>query len=83
MGGEFGQYAEWKDQEQLDWHLLEYPLHQAIFNYVKALNQFYLEYPELYELDHNPEGFEWIDPHNIEQSVIAFHRRGTSPGDES
>ena len=82
MGGELAQYAEWKDQEQLDWHLLEYPLHKAMFNYVKALNHFYQEYPELYELDHDPEGFEWIDPHNIDQSVIAFRRRSTSPGDE-
>ena len=82
MGGELAQYAEWKDQEQLDWHLLDYPLHKAIFNYVKALNHFYLEYPELYELDHESEGFEWIDPHNIDQSVIAFRRRSTSPGDE-
>ncbi|ASN06727.1 1,4-alpha-glucan branching protein GlgB [Virgibacillus necropolis] len=78
MGGELAQYAEWKDQEQLDWHLLDYPLHHAIYHYVKALNQFYLAYPELYELDHNSEGFEWIDPHNIEQSIIAFRRRSTS-----
>ena len=82
MGGELAQYAEWKDQEQLDWHLLDYPLHKAIFNYVKALNHFYLEYPELYELDHDPEGFEWIDPHNIDQSMIAFRRRSKKPEDE-
>ena len=52
MGGELGQYAEWKDKEQLDWHLLDYPLHKAMFEYVKALNHFYLEHPALYELDH-------------------------------
>ncbi len=82
MGGELAQYAEWKDQEQLDWHLLDYPLHKAMFTYVKALNHFYLEYPELYELDHDTKGFEWIDPHNIDQSVIAFRRRSTGLGDE-
>lgn len=82
MGGELGQYAEWKDQEALDWHLLEYPLHKGIYMYVKALNHFYREYPELYELDHEPEGFEWIDPHNTNQSIIAFRRRSTSPEDE-
>ncbi|WAA08541.1 1,4-alpha-glucan branching protein GlgB [Fervidibacillus albus] len=76
MGGEFGQYAEWKDLEQLDWHLLHYPLHGAMHHYVKMLNHFYLERPELYERDHSAEGFEWIDPHNIDQSVIAFLRRG-------
>ncbi|WP_172370777.1 1,4-alpha-glucan branching protein GlgB [Sporosarcina jiandibaonis] len=81
MGGELGQYAEWKDREQLDWNLLEYPLHQGIKKYVKVLNRFYRAYPELYELDHNPEGFEWIDPHNAEQSIIAFQRFGASKED--
>ncbi|WP_156291593.1 1,4-alpha-glucan branching protein GlgB [Oceanobacillus salinisoli] len=75
MGGELGQYAEWKDQEQLDWHLLNYPLHYGIFNYIKALNHFYLEHPQLFELDHDPSGFEWVDPHNIDQSIIAFRRK--------
>lgn len=82
MGGELGQYAEWKDKEQLDWHLLEYPLHLGIKKYVEALNQFYIENPELYELDHDPEGFKWIDPHNVEQSIIAFqrfHRKDGNP----
>lgn len=82
MGGEFGQYAEWKDQEQLDWHLLDYPLHYKMFRYVKTLNHIYKEYPELFELDHHSEGFEWIDPHNIAQSIIAFLRRGKKPGQE-
>ncbi|MBS4194065.1 1,4-alpha-glucan branching protein GlgB [Lederbergia citri] len=82
MGGEFAQYAEWKDQEQLDWHLLEYPLHHGMFEYVKALNHFYLKNPALFEIDHESKGFEWIDPHNIDQSIIAFRRCGRSPIDE-
>ncbi|MDG5787877.1 1,4-alpha-glucan branching protein GlgB [Evansella sp. AB-P1] len=82
MGGEFGQYAEWKDKEQLDWHLFNYPLHSSMFQYVKELNHFYLENKALYEYDHRPEGFEWIDPHNIDQSIIAFRRKGKSPLDD-
>lgn len=71
-----------KIKKRLDWHLMEYPFHKGIFDYVKSLNDFYRENGELYELDHEPEGFEWIDPHNIDQSVIAFRRRGKKPGDE-
>ncbi|WP_245831859.1 1,4-alpha-glucan branching protein GlgB [Oceanobacillus senegalensis] len=82
MGGELAQYAEWKDKEQLDWHLLKYPLHHGIFNYVKTLNHFYLEHPQLYELDHDSEGFEWIDPHNVDQSIIAFRRKSKLHKDE-
>ena len=75
MGGELGQYAEWKDKEQVDWHLLDYPLHASMQHYVKDLNHFYLNHSELFQLDHEPEGFEWIDPHNVDQSIVAFYRR--------
>lgn len=76
MGSELGQYAEWKDKEQLDWHLLDYPLHNKMWHYIKALNHFYIGHPELFEFDHSINGFEWIDPHNIDQSIIAFIRKG-------
>lgn len=82
MGAELGQYAEWKDQEQLDWHLLQYPYHQGVFDYVKAMNHFYLEHPHVYELDHSNEGFEWIDPHNIDQSIIIFRRKAKTHSED-
>ncbi|MFA9557811.1 1,4-alpha-glucan branching protein GlgB [Evansella sp. AB-rgal1] len=82
MGGELALYSEWKDKEQLDWHLLDYPLHQANFQYVKKLNHFYLQNKALYELDHDHHGFEWVDPHNIDQSIIAFRRKGKKKEDE-
>lgn len=75
MGGELAQYAEWKDKEQLDWHLLKYPLHRSMKKYVEILQKLYLKHPELYEYDHDPSGFEWIDPHNNAQSIIAFMRK--------
>lgn len=80
MGGELAQYAEWKDKEQLDWHLLDYPLHHGIFHYVKALHALYRAYPALYALDHSPDGFAWIDPHQVEQSITAFERRASPTG---
>ncbi|PYZ93803.1 1,4-alpha-glucan branching enzyme [Salipaludibacillus keqinensis] len=82
MGGEIGQYDEWKDKEQLDWHLLDFPLHRNMFDYVTNLNHFYLTEKAFFEKDHDPEGFEWIDPHNIDQSIVAFIRRGNDPEDE-
>lgn len=74
MGGEFAQYAEWKDQEGLDWLLLDYPLHSAMKEYTASLNHFYKKEKALFELDHDKDGFEWIDPHNSEQSIICFMR---------
>ncbi len=79
MGSELGQFSEWKDLEQVDWHLLDYPLHADMQRYVKALNRLYLKQPSLWQLDHTGDGFEWITPHDADQSVIAFLRRGRSP----
>ncbi len=78
MGGEYGQFVEWKYHESLDWHLLEYPMHQKMLEYVKALNYFYLDESCLWELDHDCRGFEWIDPDDTSQSVVSFIRKGKS-----
>ncbi|PRO65391.1 1,4-alpha-glucan branching protein GlgB [Alkalicoccus urumqiensis] len=75
MGAEFGQYVEWRDQAGLDWFLLDYPRHHAMQRFVKELNAFYQNHPALFELDHEAEGFEWIDPHNNEQSIACFLRK--------
>ncbi|RSL30592.1 1,4-alpha-glucan branching protein GlgB [Salibacterium salarium] len=82
MGGEFGQFDEWKDMEELDWKLLDYNSHASIFNYIKQLHQLYRDMPALWELDHKEDGFFWIDPHNNEQSIIAFARNSRSSNDQ-
>jgi len=81
MGGEFGQWDEWYHESSLDWHLLEYPLHQGIRNWVRDLNHLYKYEPALHELDFGLEGFEWIDCHDWEGSIISFLRKGKKTGD--
>ncbi len=75
MGGEFGQFDEWKDLEGLDWSLLEYDSHHKLQHYVKELNHFYKQEKILWEKDHHVGGFEWIDPHATDQSIVSFMRR--------
>jgi len=82
MGCELGMFSEWKDLEQVDWHLLDYPMHAATHGYVRELNAFYKEHPALWELDRSMEGFEWISPHDRDQSVVSFLRRGKDPEEE-
>lgn len=79
MGGEFGQFIEWRDQGELDWFLLDYESHRQIHGYCQALNHFYLQEPALWEQDHVPEGFQWIIPDDDQQSVIGYVRKGTRP----
>lgn len=74
MGGEFGQFDEWKDLEDIDWELLDFDMHKKMHNYVQELNHFYLEETALWELDHEHQGFTWIDADNSDQSIIIFTR---------
>jgi 1,4-alpha-glucan branching enzyme len=76
MGGEFGQEREWNHDAGLDWHLLDDARHAGVHRLVRDLNQAYRGVPALHELDCEPEGFEWIDCHDAEQSVISYIRRG-------
>ncbi len=75
MGSEFGQWIEWKFNESLDWHLLEYPIHSGLQNLVKDLNHLYVENSELHALDCEPEGFSWIDCNDHEQSILCYLRK--------
>lgn len=75
MGSEFAQFIEWKYYDSLDWHLLEYPLHKKMHDFVKNLNAFYVEQKSLWEIDCDWKGFEWIDCHDYSKSVISFIRK--------
>ena len=81
MGCEFGQYEEWNWQGTLRWDLLQYPLHSRLGDYVRELNRLYESEPSLYEVDYNWRGFEWIDFHDVENSVISFVRRAKNKSD--
>ncbi len=81
MGGEFGQFDEWKDLEQLDWFLDDYEMHSKIRTYYKELMQLYRKQKALFELDHVESGFEWIDVNNLEQSIFSFIRKGKKEND--
>ncbi len=81
MGGEIGQWSEWNYDWQLDWSLLDHDYHRKIQAYVKALNKLYIEEPALYEVDFSWEGFQWIDFHDVDQSVVSFIRRASDPSD--
>ncbi|WP_442604421.1 1,4-alpha-glucan branching protein GlgB [Paenibacillus sp. KN14-4R] len=76
MGGEFGQFDEWKDLECVDWFLLEYDSHRLMHDYVRTLNHFYLQERALWEMDHSQDGFKWINPHDSMKSIAVFLRKG-------
>ena len=75
MGQEYAQTAEWNEGASLEWELLDYPVHKNMQDYVKALNRLYREHPALYEMDYDPDGFEWINCSYQNESMIIFLRK--------
>jgi len=76
MGGEFGQSREWNHDQSLDWHLMQHPEHDGLRRLVQHLNWVYSHEPALYDQDDSYDGFEWIDFHDSDNSVVAFLRKG-------
>lgn len=74
MGQEFGQWREWSEARNLDWHLLDFPTHAGLQKFVQDVNHFYLQQPSLWELDFDPRGFRWIEANDVEQSVFSYLR---------
>ena len=78
MGGEFGQWIEWNSNQSLDWNLLDYEPHRKLQQLVKDLNRLYRAEVALHQVDFEPTGFEWVDFHDADHSIISFLRRGRS-----
>jgi 1,4-alpha-glucan branching enzyme len=81
MGGEIGQRREWQHEESLQWHVLQYPLHEGVRVWMEDLNRLYRAEPALYQQDFSTSGFEWMGCRDWEQSVVSFVRRGVGADD--
>ncbi|MGH9653853.1 MAG: 1,4-alpha-glucan branching protein GlgB, partial [Bryobacteraceae bacterium] len=75
MGSEIGQTAEWNYESQVEWWLLDYEVHRNLQRFCQELNRMYRSEPAMYEVDFQHWGFEWIDFHDNENSIVAFLRR--------
>jgi 1,4-alpha-glucan branching enzyme len=75
MGSEFGQWQEWRDQDQLEWSLAAAPEHAGLRDCVRDLNHLYRASPQFYGSDCDRDGFRWVDLHNADESIWAFARR--------
>ena len=82
MGQDFAQFTEFNEGKSLEWFMLEYEMHKKMQDYMRELIHFYKEYPALYTMDNEPEGFEWINDISADESIIVF-TRNTSKKDET
>ncbi len=81
MGAELGEFIEWRYDEGLEWHLLDYEKHKKLNEYVKTINNYYLSEKPFWQNDENWDGFSWINEGDNDRSVISFIRKGKRRGD--
>lgn len=75
MGCEFAQGDEWDHDKTLDWYVLQYPHHAGMKKLVTDLNNLYTSENALHKYDFDPDGFDWIDCHDTDQSVLSYLRK--------
>ena len=76
MGNELAMIREWNEKRELDWDLLNNPLHNTFNKYILQLNKIYMKEGAIWELDHTYDGFKWIDCNSDNNCVFAFTRTG-------
>ncbi len=75
MGQDLAQYSEFSEEKELDWFLLDKPLHSRANQMVRDLNKFYGKTPAFWQLDFSWEGFEWINADDRNRNTVVFLRK--------
>jgi 1,4-alpha-glucan branching enzyme len=74
MGGELAQWREWNLEEGVDWRALSGERHRGVQELVRAVNRVSVAWPALWERDHEPAGFQWLEADDATSSTYAFLR---------
>jgi 1,4-alpha-glucan branching enzyme len=82
MGSEFGQTSEWNYKSELDWFLLDHPIHKKLQNCVKDLNYLLTSEEALYINQFNTHGFEWVDLNHRDECIVVYKRKGKNEDDD-
>jgi 1,4-alpha-glucan branching enzyme len=76
MGTELAPDDEWSHDRGLDWNLQTDPIRQGFQRFFGDLSYLYRENRALWEWDHLPQGFSWIDCQDSQSSVVSYVRQG-------
>lgn len=74
LGNDIAMIREFDEKRQLDWNLLEYPMHDSFNRYFRDLVRIYNSYKALYAYDYESFSFKWIDADNYAQSIYVYTR---------
>jgi 1,4-alpha-glucan branching enzyme len=74
MGGEIAQWREWSADTGVDWLALDGERHRGVQEFVRALNRVSAKWRAVWERDHVPAGFQWLDADDADHSAYGFLR---------
>ncbi len=74
MGSEIAQTTEWSIERGLDWWLLQHPFHKGIQKLIQDLNTLLKSHSQLYDLQFDPAGFQWLIQEDWDNSIMAYFR---------
>jgi 1,4-alpha-glucan branching enzyme len=74
MGGEIAQWREWSVDDGVDWRALDGERHRGVQELVRAVNRVSTSWRALWERDHEPGGFQWLDADDADHSAYGFLR---------
>lgn len=74
MGNEFAQRGEWREGGSLEWGSLNDPAHARVRGLVRDLNTLYQRHRALWDNDHSPEGFRWLEYRDSDHNTVSFTR---------
>ena len=74
MGGEIAQWTEWSEEHGVDWLALDGAMHRGVQEVVRALNRVSATSRAIWERDHEPAGFQWLDADDAPHSAYGFLR---------
>ena len=75
MGSEFAQFDEWDNGAAVQFQLLFHDQHHKTQNFSRALNHFYTNNKELFEIDCDWTGFQWIQVDDKKSNTLAWSRK--------
>lgn len=74
MGCEYAQFREWTYKEGLEFFMLDFEMHSKTRDFVRELNNFYLQNPPFYEIDFDWKGFNWLICDDKNNNTVVFER---------
>lgn len=75
MGGEIGQRQEWDLDHGIEWHLLDYPSHKGVQDWLADMNKVFKANPALWQVNFRQEGFEWTAADDTVNNVLVYLRK--------